>query len=371
MKKYNLISAILLCSFIFFVGCNKKTDELTQLPENSTQSTQTQESESKEDSSTDLPLEEGMVRSPLTNEWVSEEVANLRPLAVMIPNEKSAIPHYNISKADVLYECLVEGEISRLMAVFGDWSDLERIGNLRSARDYFVYWAFEWDAIYVHAGGPFYIDEVISRKDTNSINALTAPSSVFFRTTDRSAPHNLYFDGKDILKEASRLNYSLTTRDTSSTSNHFNFADASTPNTLEQYTSSVSASKIDLAAAYPVTKTWFEYNEDDKLYYRFQGTSNGAHMDAATNTQLSFSNVIIQFTYHEVRDAKGYLAFQCIDDTRDGWLFTNGRAIRVTWEKSSDYGATKYYDDKGNEVELNTGKTMICIVQDGDTFTYK
>ena len=83
------------------------------------------------------------------------------------------------------------------------------------------------------------------------------------------------------------------------------------------------------------------------------------------------SNVLVQFTYHEVRDAKGYLAFQCIDSTRDGWYFTNGRGIHVTWEKSSDYGTTHYYDDNGNEIQLNTGKTMVCIVEDGDTFAFE
>ena len=69
-----------------------------------------------------------------------------------------------------------------------------------------------------------------------------------------------------------------------------------------------------------------------------------------------------------MRDQKGYLAFQCHDTTRDGWYFTNGKGIHVTWEKTSDYSATRYYDDDGNEIRLNTGKTMICIVEDGDSF---
>ena len=76
----------------------------------------------------------------------------------------------------------------------------------------------------------------------------------------------------------------------------------------------------------------------------------------------------MQNTYYEVRDDKGYLAFQCHDTTRDGWFFTNGKGIHVNWEKTSDYGATRYYDDAGNEIELNTGKTMVCIVEDGDSF---
>ena len=69
-------------------------------------------------------------------------------------------------------------------------------------------------------------------------------------------------------------------------------------------------------------------------------------------------------------DEKGYLVMQCHDDTRDGWFFTNGKGIHVKWAKESDYGATRYYDDAGNEITLNTGKTMICIVNERDSFTF-
>ena len=86
------------------------------------------------------------------------------------------------------------------------------------------------------------------------------------------------------------------------------------------------------------------------------------------NTPLTFKNLLVQSTYYEVRDQKGYLSFQCHDTTRDGWFFTNGRGIHVTWEKTSDYGATRYYDDNGNEIKLNTGKTMICILPNDDAF---
>ncbi|MBQ3515803.1 MAG: DUF3048 domain-containing protein [Lachnospiraceae bacterium] len=377
MKKATLFAALTLSVSIFLFGCgDKKEDpaieEVTLETQEYTPVNEDTAPEVVEETVVeDVPPEEGMVRSRLTNEWVSADVGSLRPLAVMIPNDKSALPQYNISNADIIYECLVEGEITRLMAIYGDWTNLERVGNVRSCRDYFVYWAFEWDAIYCHAGGPFYIDEVIGRSDTQNINALVAPQGVFYRTSDRSAPQNLYLDGQDIVKEASRLGYDLSPRNGYSDNVHFQFATKAKPNNMEEYGSSaVTATKIDLAAAYPVTQTWFEYNAEDGLYYRYQAPSGGAHMDAATESQLAFENVLIQFTYHEQRDENGYLAFQCIDTSKDGWLFTNGKGIHVNWKKTSDYGATRYYDDNGKEVQLNTGKTMICIVQDGDTFSY-
>lgn len=374
MKKTLLLAALSLSVSILLCGCGDDKTEPNIIEEVTLENT---EEKAPAEQTTDIvaedevPPEEGMVRSKLTNEWVTADIGSLRPLAVMIPNDKSALPQYNISEAEILYECLVEGEITRLMAIYEDWTNLERVGNIRSCRDYFVYWAFEWDTIYIHAGGPFYIDEVIGRKDTNNINALVAPSGVFFRSTDRSAPQNLYLNGSDIVKEANRLGYEMTPRSGYADSNHFQFASASKPNMLEEYGSAAAnATKIDLSNAYPVTQTWFEYNAEDGLYYRFQKPSGGAHMDEATGEQLAFKNVLIQFTYHEVRDDNGYLAFQCSDTSRDGWYFTNGKGIHVNWKKTSDYGATRYYDDNGKEITLNTGKTMICIVEDGDTFSY-
>ena len=287
MKKATLLAALALSVSVFLFGCGSKKEEDTAIEE-VTLETQEYDTPANEDIEPevveeaiieDVPPQEGMVRSRLTNEWVSADVASLRPLAVMIPNDKSALPQYNISNADIVYECLVEGEITRLMAIYGDWTNLERVGNVRSCRDYFVYWAFEWDAIYCHAGGPFYIDEVIGRSDTQNINALVAPQGVFYRTSDRSAPQNLYLDGQDIVKESNRLGYDLSPRNGYSDNVHFQFATKANPNNMEDYGSSaVTATKIDLSAAYPVTQTWFEYNAEDGLYYRYQAPSGGAHI---------------------------------------------------------------------------------------------
>ena len=80
------------------------------------------------------PPEEGMLRSRLTNEWVSADVANTRPIAVMIANEINAVPHYNLSEASVVYEALVEGSMTRLMAIYEDWEKLDKIGNKHRCR---------------------------------------------------------------------------------------------------------------------------------------------------------------------------------------------------------------------------------------------
>ncbi len=183
-----------------------------------------------------LPPREGMVRSRLTNEWVDEEVANTRPIAVMTPNEISAIPHYNLSNASILYEANVEGRMTRMLALYEDWEKLEKIGNIRSLRTYYAYWSFEWDAILLHFGGPFFVDELLAQPNTQNLNGNSggADSNAFFRSTDRKAPHNAYATGEGIKKAAEAKGYSLSYRGLAD-EKHYQFTSKAEPNTLEQY----------------------------------------------------------------------------------------------------------------------------------------
>lgn len=321
-----------------------------------------------------LPPEEGMVRSRLTNEWVDADVAATRPLAVMVPNEVAAIPHYNLSKASIIYEANVEGRMTRMLAIYEDWKNLSKIGNIRSLRTYYMYWAFEWDAFIVHFGGPFFINDLLEAPTTENIDGLSSPdSSAFSRSTDRPNPHNAYASGVGLENVISQKGYSLSYRGLTDDS-HFLFTDKSSPNYLTQYdTAARNATYIDMSGCYPLTRCYFEYNDEDGLYYRSQHLTSGTdgpHIDAVTGEQLTFKNILVQYVKYEEL-GEGYLAFQCHDTTRDGWFFTNGRGIHVNWEKTSDYGATRYYDDYGNEIILNTGKTMICVVEEGNTFTFR
>ncbi|MDY5869498.1 MAG: DUF3048 domain-containing protein [Lachnospiraceae bacterium] len=374
MKRLQVLFLVALSSSLLLFGCGKEKEPEAQpvvepiveaLPEAAEENTE----ETEEAADLDVPPAEGMVRSRLTNEWVDEEVAKTRPIAVMVPNSKTA-SQYGLSDASVLYECNVEGSMTRLMGVWEDWSNFEKLGNIRSCRDYYLYWAFEWDAIYIHYGGPFYIDDLIGREDTQNINCIEFGDATY-RDTAKNSTDNAFTSADRIQKAAEHYDYPLEYREGYADEQHYMFASDSDPNTLEQYPDAITATKIDMSPAYPVTNCYFEYNEETGLYDRFQhlsGDSDGPHVDLASNQQLAFKNILIQNTYFEVRDQKGYLAFQCHDTTRDGWFFTNGKGIHVTWEKTSDYGATRYYDDNGNEIKLNTGKTMVCIVEDGDTF---
>ena len=309
------------------------------------------------------------VNSVYTNELIPAEQAGVRPIAVMMPTDKSAQPSYGIGNAKILYEVMEEGNISRQLAIIDDWQGLSRIGNIRSCRAYYIPLATEWDPILIHFGGVYYMADRITAPDINNLSGTyeyggggdMPGSGYFFRTSDRKAPHNAYISADGIIKASSALGYSLSVRPEYYNASHFTFS--SGVNTLSQYATAVPANSIDLSKIFPYTKSSFTYNAQTGLYYK--NIHGKAQTDGLTKQQLTFTNVIIQNTKWATLDAKGYLAFQMIDNTGDGYYFTQGKGIHITWQKASDYSPTKYYDDNGNEIQLNTGKTYIGIAQEG------
>jgi len=316
------------------------------------------------------------VRSVYTNELIPAAQALSRPIAIMMPTDKVAQPSYGISQAKVLYEIMEEGNISRQLAVIDNWQGLSKIGNIRSCRAYYIPEATEWDPIIIHFGGVFYMADRISAPDITNLSGTKeygsggeAPGSgYFFRTSDRKAPHNAYISADGIAKACAELGYPLGVRAGYYNAKHFTFANG--VNTLAQYgTSAATANSINLANIFPYTKSAFTYNALDGLYYK--SIHGAAQTDGLNGQQLAFANVIIQNTKWAALDAKGYLTFQNYDNTEDGYYFTKGKGIHVKWAKTADYTPTIYYDDLGNEIQLNEGKTYIAIAQKGRAVAFQ
>lgn len=321
---------------------------------------------------TEVPPAEGMVRSSLTNEWIDGDIANSRPIAVMFPTDGIAQPQYGVGLAGVLYECMEEGGMSRQMGILEGWQDLELIGNIRSCRDYYAYWSMEWDSFLICWGGPFYLADIIKKIDYLSAATIgggevvaPAKGDAFYRAGSNPQPHNGYTDGPKLLAAIEKLGYETEHRDAYYEPNHFNFAPASGPNTLEDAPGSFAATEVNLSKIFTTTKTSFTYDEETGTYLKF--LYGEPHVDVTTGEeiQLAFTNIIIQNTYWEKRDEKGYLIFQVHDSGRSGYYFTQGRGIPITWTKEDDYSPTRYYDLDGNEIQLNTGRTYIGVAQEG------
>ena len=381
MKRFKAALAAGIAVTMLF-GCGKASDEavvgisvekLEDIKEEIPVATpeETQEEEVVDE---DAPPAEGMVRSYFTNEWVDEQINTNRPIAVMYPINKEAQPQYGLSNVAVFYEIMEEGSMSRQMGILEDWEGLSQIGNIRSIRDYFVYAALEYDPVIVHYGGPeLYVKTILTRDDVDNLNGvggvMGSDYGAFFRIPEGStSEHTAFTDGSHVKAAMEKAGFSVEHRDKFEAGSHFKFTGKTNPNTLEDHADAVEATEINMAGCFPVTKSALKYDEEKGVYLK--SLYGNPQKDALTGEQLSFENVVIQRTYHEVRDDNGYLAYQMHDTTHDGYFITKGKMIHVTWEKTSDYGPTKYFDDNGEEVTFNTGRTMIFVVQEsGKSFS--
>lgn len=291
---------------------------------------------------------DGKIRSYLTGEMVDVEKANRRPLAIMMSNDKEAQPQYGINRAGVVYEAPVEGTMNRYMAIIEDYDDLERIGSVRSCRTYYTYFAREFDAIYAHYGQSTFALPYLENVDNiNGVEGIGG--NAFYRSSDKKAPHNAYASAAKIKSTIEKLGYSTEYSD--SYEGHFKFANGSEQVTLDGQ----DAYKV--VPGYSYNEPWFEYHEDDGLYYRFQ--YGAAHK--GNEGQIAVKNIIIQYAEWGHYATTEYLNIN-LHTGREGYFITNGKAIPVTWKKDGEFGVTHYYDQDGKEITLNKGKTWICVI---------
>lgn len=320
-------------------------------------------------------LQSGFVNSKYTNEWIDAQSSEQRPIAVLMGTESAALPNYGIGNAKILYEITDTGEISRQLAIIDDWQNIPQIGNVRSVKAFYIPLVTEWDSILIHNGGEASMKARITASDISNISGtyeygvggIKPGYNYFFRVPDKKTPHNIFISGDGILQACKKLAYSTTERKQYNSLTHFQFASAT--NTLEQYESAANANLVDVSNIFPSSQTSFMYNSADGLYYK---TIHGSpHIDGQNGQQIAFSNIIIQNMKSTKTGTKGNLAYQNLDTTMDGYYVTKGKAIHINWQKTDEYAPTKYYDDYGNEILLNTGKTYIGIAQSGRKVVFK
>ncbi len=290
---------------------------------------------------------DGKIRSYLTGEMVDVEKANRRPIAIMMSNDKEALPQYGINRAGVVYEAPVEGAMNRYMAIIEDFDDLDRIGSVRSCRTYYTYFAREFDAIYAHFGQSTFAEPYL--KNVDNINGVEGVGgNAYYRSNDKKAPHNAYASASKLKNTIEKLGYRTEYSD--SYDGHFRFANGTTQVQLDGQ----DAYKV--VPGYSFNEPWFEYNEDDGLYYRYQ---YGAPHKGSEG-QIAVKNIIIQYAEWGYYATTQYLNIN-LHTGREGYYITNGKAIPITWKKDGEFGVTHYYDLDGNEITLNKGKTWVCV----------
>ncbi len=290
----------------------------------------------------------------LTGMETTEELEDIRPVAIMINNLKQAIPQQGISQADIIYEVLAEGGITRLLCLFTDYATLPETGSVRSSRDYYIDLADAHDAIYVHCGTSPQAKQVLAARNTNNMDGIYF-STPFYRNPDRQRnmgqEHSMMTDGERLVKGIEQKGY----RTESDAEQPFSFNLTDTP-----LASGNSASKATLTFSYYQTVE-LEYDEATGVYLKKQ--YGAPHMDADNDTQLTFENAL--FLYCEQGaipgDDAGRLYVNFYGDG-EGQYMSNGEYKNIKWHKDSRTSTYTLYEEDGTtELLLNPGKTYVAI----------
>ncbi len=277
-------------------------------------------------------------------------VGDARPIAVMIDNNVNALPHAGLKDAYAVYEIIVEGGESRLMTILKG-KDLPKVGPIRSSRHYFLDYALEHDAIYVHYGWSPQAESDIKTLGVNNINGITQSSTEFWRVKDKKAPHNAVTSTQNILTIAEKKGY----RTTSTASSPFNYTvdDVNLENGEKADTVTIPYSTSN-------TVRW-EYDSENQVYLRY--TRNRKEVEWDTGEDYTAKNIIIEFIANSTLndgENKGRQTMTTIG-TKDGYYITNGRAIKIKCTKTSRGGQTVYTDLSGEEIKMNDGNTFVQI----------
>ncbi len=275
---------------------------------------------------------------------------NDRPIAVMIDNHSEAWPQAGLQDAYMVYEIIVEGGETRLMALFKG-ANVEKIGPVRSARHYFIDYAMENDAIYTHFGQSPQAQSDIKKFSVNDINGIAEDGTTFWRVKDKAAPHNAVTSTEQLLKSAQSKKYKTTSTQTSIlnyTTDEVNLENG-------QDAISVTIPHSDLQTVKYV------YNKESKVYERY--ARNKEQKDWSTGKVITTKNIIVTFCNNYTLTDKENKGRQGLNNigTFDGYYITNGKAIKIKCNKNARDKKTIYQDLEGNTINVNDGNTFVNI----------
>lgn len=305
-------------------------------------------------------------RHPLTGEALAEPMLQ-RPVAVMLNNIKAAMPQHGVSQADILFEVLAEGGITRCVGVYTDLESVEKIGSIRSARKYFVELALAYNAAYVHAGGSSEANAFLKTlKDMDLDAGLSATH--FYRDQDRlnagySLEHTLFSSGEKILAYAQQRG--VTTALDAEKNYGMAFDD-------EKVIAGNSAEKVTVyfnMGGNPgryTKSTAFTYDKATKLYTAAQYGSD--YIDGNTKEAIAFRNVVVLYTSNSLQSNNYHLTVKTTG-TGTGHFACNGQMVNIQWSRASLNDPFTFTLENGEPLTLGVGATYIGVVPTGATVT--
>jgi hypothetical protein len=336
--KHKKIAALLLTAILAapITGCSEKS---APAPGGQNQAVPVQKTDTRTH----------VMTAPLTGLPVDNAVPN-RIVMVMVNNFSKARPQSGLGQADIVYEMLEEGLITRFMAFYQSHSP-DIVGPVRSIRPYNIEIGQSFDAIMAHAGGSVAALSTLREGEYADMDEIYVYPKAYWRDKTRKAPHNLYTSIGRLRQGAANKGYAET-----GNVPVFHFKNESDDVQGEPGTKiNISYSKKNTAG--------YEYDPATKQYKRF--TAGKPHVDRETGKQLTATNVLVIAAKHRTLDSEGRLEI----DTHgpgEGYLFQRGKAMKITWEQRD--GAVRAYQN-GEEMPLYPGTTWINVVPTTPSFS--
>lgn len=294
---------------------------------------------------------------PLTGLPAEAEMKQ-RPIMVMVENAPQARPQTGLDQADLVYEILAEGEITRFAAVFQSESP-QAIGPVRSIRPYYVELGDGLDALIVHAGWSQDAMNMLAGRKLAHFDEVYGDGRYYWRDSKRKMPHNLYTSVELIREGAADKSFrTLWNGPIVTFAKPESVEAAAVSNGLQPAVRAV----IPYLHGYTVS---YDYNAASGIYLR---SMNGErHLDAASGRPLGGANVIVCFAEHKVVDNDGRRAVDVFGPGR-GVLLQQGMKREVTWERKN--GLLRVYAD-GRELGWLPGQTWVQIVPIGTELQFE
>ncbi len=281
-----------------------------------------------------------------------------RPIAVMIDNEPGSWPHAGLQDAYMIYEIIIEGGQSRMMALFKG-VDVDKIGPIRSARHYFVEYAMEHAAIYTHFGWSPKAKQTIESNAVNNINGISYDGSKFWR--EGTGYHTAFTSISNLKQVAKDKNYLLIGSDKPI----YNYS-------VEEYELGNGRTIDSINMVYSSNHSVsYKYDETNKVFLRSQ--RGNSHTDRVTKKQYFAKNIVVlSMSNYALNDGTNKGRQEVVNEgTGTGYYLTNGKCIDITWKKDNIKSKTYLYDLNGEEIILNDGITFMQIVPKGQKIDIK
>lgn len=317
---------------------------------------------------TEPPL---LYTNPLTGEPCAEPVTQ-RPVAVVINNIRQAQPLHGISQAQILYEITAEGggTITRLLGIFTDVSEVEKVGSIRSARTYLIDLARAHNAILVHCGGSEYAYSELQSSGWARLDQ-TYNGSYFYRDTARknagyATEHTLFANGAKLMEGILSKNYTMT----DDRQTNVSFTEDAAPANGE------AAATVTLQFSSGGKQTVMTYDETEGVYkgeQRFRNSQGKLTIteplaDANTGETVGYENLIVL----RVRTTTdGYRMFTDQVGSGEGWFACGGRIVPILWSRESTDSQFVYTLTDGTPLTLGIGKTYVGILSNSAPFSYE